>query len=108
MTAPIPSWLIIDAVRYAIGRQSYQVGITCAWLRANWSQLDEHARTIVQQDVEEAFRDDDRDRESVRPYKALGMDMDRREWERVRALWAPAGANCKAPLNSSPLDPAGV
>ena len=83
----IPDWMIIDAVRYAIGRQSYQVGITCEWLRRNWSNLSEHVKTIVRNDVEEAFRFDDRDRENGYPYKHLGMDMDRREWETVRALW---------------------
>ena len=87
MKAEIPDWMIIDALRYCIGRQSYQVGITCEWLRRNWSQMSAHAKEIVQRDVEEAFRDDDRDREAGRPYKALGMDMDRREWEMVRALW---------------------
>lgn len=85
---PIPDWMIIDAVRYCIGRQSYQVGTTCEWLRRNWPKLNEHVRAIVQRDVEEAFRDDDRDRARGSQYKALGMDMDRKEWEAVRELWA--------------------
>lgn len=83
-----PDWMIIDAVRYAIGRQSYQVGITCEWLRSTWPKLSAHVQEIVRRDVEEAFRDDDRDRAAGRQYKALGMDMDRKEWESVRALWA--------------------
>lgn len=83
----IPNWMVIDAVRYAIGRRSYQVGITCEWLRNNWQNLSEHARTIVKNDVEEAFEFDDRDRANGDKNLYLGMDMDRREWEGVRALW---------------------
>jgi hypothetical protein len=85
---PIPSWMLIDAVRYATGRCTYQVGTTCDWLCAHWPRLPEHARSIIQRDVEEAFARDDRDRANGSQYKALGHDCDRRDWERVRALWA--------------------
>jgi len=73
VNAEIPDWMIIDAVRYCMGRQSYQVGITCEWLRRNWRSMSDHTRTIVQRDVEEEFERDDRDRELGRPYKALGL-----------------------------------
>lgn len=84
---PAPDWMLIDAVRYAIGRQSYQVGVTCRWLAATWAQIPADAKEIIRRDVEEAFQLDDRDREDGSQYKYLGMDMDRREWEKVRALW---------------------
>jgi hypothetical protein len=35
----VPSWLVIDATRYAIGRKTYQVGVTCDWLIENWQKL---------------------------------------------------------------------
>ena len=38
-------------------------------------------------DIEEAFSRDDADREAGRAFKALGHDCDRKQWERVRALW---------------------
>lgn len=50
----------------------------------------EEVRGIIKRDIEEAFAEDDRDREKLNGasgYKRLGMDMDRREWERVRKLW---------------------
>ena len=85
---PIPSWLIIDAVRYAVGRTSYQVGETAQWVIANWESLPEHAKTIIKQDLETEFERDDRLRAEGTRYLPLGHDCDRREWEKVRALWA--------------------
>ena len=44
----------------------------------------------VKRDIDEAFTEEDRDRAGLNGasgYKRLGMDMDRREWERVRKLW---------------------
>lgn len=82
-----PDWMVIDAVRYAIGRMSYQVGITCGWLVHYWPTLSEHTKYVIKQDVDEAFEHDDAMRAGGSTYAPLGMDMDRRELERVRALW---------------------
>ena len=52
--------------------------------------LIESTKTIIKRDIEEAFAEDDRDSAGLNGaigYKRLGMDMDRREWERVRKLW---------------------
>lgn len=60
------------------------------WLIWVWPDLNEDARSTIKRDIEEAFTEDDRDRERLNGaigYKRLGMDMDRREWERVRKLW---------------------
>ena len=73
-----PDWMILDAVRYAIGRQSYQVGITCAWLKVYWDKLPEELRRNIQRDVEEAFERDS---------SFLEDDTIRRAWEGVRRLW---------------------
>lgn len=89
--ARLPAWLFVDAVRYAIGRQSYQVGVTADWLCAYWQHLPAEARTIIRRDVEEAFTRDDvaRKHESTRGCQSLplGSDCDRASWEQVRALW---------------------
>ena len=83
--AMIPDWMIIDAVRYAIGRMSYQVGETTDWLVENWNELPERVRAVIQQDLEEVFAKDDKERKDNRG--PLGMDQDRRAWERGRGLW---------------------
>ena len=69
---------------------TYAVGMCAEWLIHVWPDLREDARATIKRDIEEAFTEDDRDREkpnSAIGYKRLGMDMDRREWERVRKLW---------------------
>lgn len=78
-----PDWMIIDAVRYAIGRRSYQVGVTAQWVRCSWPILNEHVRAIIKQDIEGEFETAER----TGRYDHLGMECDRREWESVRALW---------------------
>ena len=88
----VPSWLIIQAVRYATGRRSYAVSETASWVVANWERLPEHAQTIIRQDLEGDFRRDNELREQGSRYLPLGMDCDRRQWERVRALWANSAA----------------
>lgn len=96
----LPSWLVIDAVRYCIGRQSYQVATTTEWLArtgkarpfgassANWSKLPLQARSVIESDLEEAFESDARVRLYHHPEDTpLGSDMDRERWKNVRRLW---------------------
>lgn len=78
-------WMVIDAVRYAMGRRSYQVGVTASWLRCSWHLLSSHIQQIIQQDIEGEFQTAER----TGNYSHLGHDCDRREWEDVRALWKP-------------------
>ena len=68
--------LLINATRYCLGRQSYAVGEHCDILRRCWPHLREGVREIIETDVEMALTDG-----------RVGMDMDRREWERVAQLW---------------------
>jgi len=78
-----PAWMVIDAVRYAVGRRSYQVGVTASWVRCTWHLLDRQIQEIIQQDIEGEFQTAER----TGNYSHLGHDCDRREWEDVRALW---------------------
>ena len=68
--------MAVAAVRYCLGRASYIVGDCCDWLVDTWPLLRPSAQTVIRRDVEEAFQHD-----------ALGMDIDRQQWERVRRLW---------------------
>jgi len=80
--------MVMAAVRYCLGRQSYIVGMCADWLIKWWPDIDESCKLTIKRDIEEAFKRDDESR--ARKYKAyhpLGMDMDRREWERARKLW---------------------
>lgn len=74
----------VSAVRYCLGRKNYIVSECQEWLCAIWDELPEKAKVTIQCDVEEAFRRHDEydNRCSVKEYHC-----DRRNWERVRALW---------------------
>jgi len=79
--------MAIASFRYCLGRMTYIVGDCADWLIGNWEVFGEKTREIIKPDLEEAFAQDNQDRADGRKYGALGMDMDRRQWERVRALW---------------------
>lgn len=93
------SWaMAVAAVRYCLGRRTYIASDCQVWLCAIWDELPEKAQTIIQRDVEEAFKRDDEDRANGNDYRALGHDCDRRSWEQVRKLWRNEGASpCAKP-----------
>lgn len=80
----------IWAVRYCLGRMTYVSGECADWLVRHWPRLSDDTKRAIQRDIDEAFIADDKARASGQHYKPLGWDCDRREWERVRALWRPA------------------
>ena len=51
----IPDWMIIDAVRYAIGRCTYQVSVTAEWIITHWAEIPCGTQEIIKRDIEEAF-----------------------------------------------------
>ncbi len=85
------------AVRYCLGRQSYIVGDCVDWLIGWWPSLSEGCRNVITRDVNEAFAKDDEARECGDTYRPLGMDMDRQQWERARALWLVPNAEINGP-----------
>jgi hypothetical protein len=89
----LPDRFIHQATRYVMGRRSHAVGEHCDWLLANWARLPESERSVIQRDLEEAFGRDDRARQTgSKGLLCLGDDCDRRDWERVRALYATPDA----------------
>lgn len=89
--------MAIAAVRYCLGRMTYIVGMCADWLIEVWPALQESARTIIQRDIEDEFTRDDVARRESQSYLPLGADCDRKQWERVRKLWAcrHCGGNMK-------------
>ena len=77
-------------VRYCLGRMTYVSGECADWLVRHWPRLSDGTKQAIQRDIDEAFIADDKARASGQHYKPLGWDCDRREWERVRALWRSA------------------
>jgi len=80
--------MVTAAFRYCCGRQTYIVGICAEWLVENWAKFPQNVRDAIQRDLEETFtRDDEERKDPNSTYRPLGWDCDRKEWERVRALW---------------------
>lgn len=79
--------MVIAATRYCLGRMSYIVGDCADWLIKIWPLLNDNTKAIIRRDIDEEFKRDDEARADCRPYKPLGMDSDRAQWDRVRAMW---------------------
>lgn len=88
---PIKSITIwLGATRYYLGRMTYAVSDFCECLIEAWPSLPDEARNLIKRDVEETFARDDAMRQERDEIMGLplGMDCDRKQWERVRALWS--------------------
>lgn len=48
---PDQEFLVISAVRYARGRATYIVEMTCEWVIHHWEQLSENTREVIARDV---------------------------------------------------------
>jgi len=79
--------LWLGATRYYVGRRTYAVSEFCDLLIKNWAGLNKFTQDLIQRDLEIEFGRDDDARVNGHKYKPLGDDCDRREWERVKALW---------------------
>ena len=48
---PHDEFLVTSAVRYARGRATYIVEMTCEWVIDHWEQLSENTRAVIAKDV---------------------------------------------------------
>ena len=80
--------MVTAAFRYCLGRQTYIVGECAEWLIRIWPKINSGARFVIQRELDQAFVDDDKDRAAKKEWRTLGADCDRKEWEKVRNIWA--------------------
>lgn len=80
--------MVLAAFRYCLGRMTYIVSDCADWLIEQWPNINEGTRRVIQQELEEAFVNDNNDRKINESYRALGSDCDREQWERVRKLYS--------------------
>jgi hypothetical protein len=76
------------AFNYYCGRATIAVSAFIDDLIKNWPKLSEKARHLIKRDLEREFAQDDEDRRTRSRHNRLGHDCDRKEWEKVRRLWA--------------------
>ena len=48
---PPDEFLVVSAVRYARGRATYIVEMTCEWVIDHWEQLSDNTRAVISRDV---------------------------------------------------------
>lgn len=80
--------MVTAAFRYCLGRRTYIVGVCVDWIIEHWEAFSESTKELIKRELEEEFETDDRQRASGSVSGSLGWDCDRRDWERVRALYA--------------------
>ncbi len=80
--------LWIGAFRYYLGRKSYAVEVFCNLLVREWGGFPEDLQRVIRRELEKAFQEDDLERESGKTvFLPLGMNSDRKSWDRVRNLY---------------------
>lgn len=77
--------LWLGAFRYYLGRMSYAVSDFCDLLIREWPNLDEHTKSLIRKELEEAVKLDALERSDCGRslHARLGMDCDRDDWVRV-------------------------
>jgi hypothetical protein len=76
-----PDWMIIDAIRYAVGRRSYQVQVTAEWVRANFYRIKHNVKSIIQKDLQTEIDMHERIKKMQRGESThLGQSIDEKEW----------------------------
>lgn len=66
--------MLESAVRYALGRATYIVRLTCGEVKSAWDGLTPRAQQVIERDVREALERVDFSGST------LGFDIDDREW----------------------------
>lgn len=80
--------MVVSAFRYCLGRMTYISGVCADWIIARWQDFPPSVQQLIQRELEEAFKCDNEERAMGEKYRTLGWDCDRKEWGKVRALWA--------------------
>ena len=69
-------FIILSAVRYAMGRRTYAVELIIDWVKTFWDKLTFNDKTCIARDVKEFVYSD----------RSKGDDCDRKDWEAFH-LW---------------------
>lgn len=64
--------IVSSAVRYALGRRTYIVGVVCSYVKSHLDELSEPCRRNIKRDIREAY--------------SLGDKCDEREWKELERM----------------------
>lgn len=79
--------MVLAAVRYCLGRQTYIVSDCVHFIYKIWPKLQPDLQALIEKDIKNCFEFDDRDRRDGRAVFHLGSDYDRQQWALCFALW---------------------
>lgn len=74
---PPSEFLVVSSVRYARGRATYIVQMTCEWVIAHWDELSEGTRAVIARDV----RDEVKQRREEGAKQSALTSIDNPYWE---------------------------
>lgn len=84
----LPVDFIHQSFRYVLGRMTYAVSDWCKWCIENWDRIPFSSQNIIMTELEQAFSLDEREKNNKTAYfYPLGHSYDKKQWEKVRALW---------------------
>lgn len=83
--------ILISAVRYALGRATYIVYVTCVQVRDAWPALSDRTRNVIRRDIAEQITT------AESAGRTVGMSIDDAEWRDLIA-WIDAAPAARARL----------
>lgn len=75
-------FIVLSAVRYAMGRRSYAVGLIIDWVQHFWDKLTPNDKECIARDVKRFVESND----------SKGDDCDQRDWENFN-IWIASKIN---------------
>lgn len=73
-------FMLLCALRYCMGRQSYAVSVCCDFLRNHWQEIDAKTRATMRRGVAEELA------RYERMGATMGADFDDRDWRNLLAF----------------------
>jgi hypothetical protein len=74
-------FIVIAAMRYAIGRRSYAVSLVAEYIKRQWEKLSDNCRFCLKRDLEYEIDSADRGiKDGIYKEDPLGHHCDRRTW----------------------------
>jgi len=79
-------FIILAAMRYAIGRCTYAPSLVCDWIRRHWDKIDDQTRNLLRRDLGEAVEHAERHGDDY-----LGMECDAQTWREMLSWMEATG-----------------
>lgn len=79
----LPNFMILESLRYCIGRETYVVKEWVDWAIENWKCIPEYIRVLIKQELTHRFYLDNLALENGGVTDYLGSAIDKEQWQRL-------------------------